>query len=395
MKLSTVTKLKLISLCMGMMFWYGIEQLFMDKVLHDSSARAWSTFVFTVTWLVFDIPGGLIADKFGRRRTLIVSSILQILGVVAMAASQSLPMYLLGGLLYGLHWSTFAGTIQAFMYDDLLADEQHHEYPKHQGAVTAYGYVGAGLANVLSGVIADYTNLRMPFILSLAPSIVGLLLIISLHEDRGAQKTFNKPRQLKTYITELGRTIRRTPISGVYAVQIIIGLIIFKTICEFGQIFLLSFIGSATWLGILWAIDAAVVAISLHYAHRVQRRPWQTVLLYCVVLVLFALIRNPITIVLFMLVYAGAEVTHNIAETELQHATSSHARATVLSSVTFVGNLLALPLIFVFNGIFQQHSIHAANATIAVGAALILAASTLVIAQHQSKQKRVQSTITA
>lgn len=50
---STVTKLKLISFCMGMMFWYGIEQLFMNKILRDPSARAWSTFVFTATWLCF------------------------------------------------------------------------------------------------------------------------------------------------------------------------------------------------------------------------------------------------------------------------------------------------------------------------------------------------------
>lgn len=389
MKLTTVTKLKLISLCMGMMFWYGIEQLFMDKVLQDPSARAWTTFVFTATWLAFDIPGGLLADKFGRRRTLIVSSVLQILGLTTFVASQTLPIYLLGAFLYGLHWSTFAGTIQAFMYDHLLADERHHEYPRHQGSVTAYGYIGAAFANVLSGIIADHSSLRMPFVLSLLPAFFGFLLTLSLREIKVIKNKSEKPPRLRSYLVELFRAIQRQPIVAVYAAQIMVGLFIFKTICEFGQIFLLAYNENATWLGVLWAIDAAFVAFALRYAHHVQRWPWQTIGLYSVVLVLFAFVTSPIAIILFMLVYAGAEVMHNISETELQHVTPTQSRATVLSSVTFAGNLLALPLIFVFNGIFLQSSIHAANQFAAIGAAIFLAFTSIAIRRHLRKNKAI------
>jgi len=384
MKLSTVAKLKLISLLMGMMFWYGIEQLFLDKVLRDPSARAWITFVFTATWLVFDIPGGILADTFGRRRTLIVSSMLQIVGVAVLAVSQSLPVYLFGAFLYGLHWSTFSGTIQAYMYDHLLLSERHKEYAKHQGSVTAYGFIGAGIANILSGIIADHSSLRMPFGLSLIPSVLALMLVISL--SKVTETKTDTPRQIRSYVTELTRTIRQNPIAGVYAAQIIIGLFVFLTICEFGQIFLLSFNSNATWLGIIWAIDAAVVALALHFAHHVQRWPWQTVLLYASILTSFAIVHSPVAIILFMLVYAGTEVMHNISETELQHVAPSHARATVLSSVTFIGNLLALPLIFIFNSLFRSHSIHTANQFIALSAAVLLVISSIIIARSRRNQ---------
>ncbi len=391
MKLNTVTKLKLISLFTGMMFWYGIEQLFMDNVLRDPSARAWTTAVFVVTWLIFDIPGGVLADKFGRRRILIASFVLQTIGVAMFIASQSLPVFLIGAFFYGLHWSTFAGTIQALMYDHLLDDERTHEYPKHQGSVTAYGYIGAGIANVFSGIIASHSTLRVPYVVSLIPLFLGLIIAISLTEAKRTKSDLPaEKRDIRSYITEFKRTVKRQPIVAVYSAQIMIGLIIFMTICEFGQILLVTYNDSPTILGLLWAIDAAVVAIGLRYAHHVQRWPWQTIGLYGIVLVLFSLIRNPFAIVLFMLVYVGAEIMHNISETELQHATPSHSRATVLSSVTFMGNVIALPLIWLFNSVVQSQSIHAANHFMAIGAALCLFVTTVIVARHVT-EKRARS----
>lgn len=379
LRLSTVTKLKLISLCMGMMFWYGIEQLFMDKVLQDQSARAWATAVFTGTWLIFDIPGGIIADKFGRRRTLILSSILQTLGVVVLASSTTLPIYLFGAMLYGLHWSTFSGVVQALTYDHLLDQGTAHEYPKHQGSVTAYGYIGATIANVMSGVIADHSTLRMPFIVSIIPSVIGLVLTISLKEPNKKSAPKKSDNQIRAYATVLYKTIRRSPIAAIYAFQIICGLFVFMTICEFGQIFILSYGVSATTLGIIWAVDAVVVAASLHYAHKLQRWPLQSIGLYAVVLVIFGLMTHPLAIALFMLVYAGTEIMHNIAETELQHVTESGSRATVLSSVTFIGNASAIPLVWIFNSLMLKHSIHFANQSIAIFTALLVGISVLVL----------------
>lgn len=376
---------------MGMMFWYGVEQLFMDHILRDPSARAWTAFVFTATWLVFDIPGGIIADKFGRRRTLIVSASFQTAGVCVLALSSTLPMYLVGAFLYGLHWSTFSGITQALMYDHLLVDGRYAEYPKHQGAVTAYGYIGAAVANVLSGIITDATDLRMPFLLSIVPSVLGFMLALSLKEVYVSSKK-GESRKISQYFTELMRTLKRVPVSWAYVLQIIVGLFVFMTICEFGQVFLLSYNISATTLGLLWALVAGLVALGLRLAHRLQRWPWQTVAVYALILLVFGVTSHPLAILLFMLVYTGTEIMHNIAETELQHVTASHSRATVLSSVTFVGNLLALPLIWLFNSLYLTQSIHFANFCVGTGVVVLLGLTIVVVFRSQSESRLRDST---
>ena len=63
MGLGALGRLRLIYFCFGLMFWYGIEQLFLDNILQDPSARAVVTTVWAVTFLLPDIPSGIIADR--------------------------------------------------------------------------------------------------------------------------------------------------------------------------------------------------------------------------------------------------------------------------------------------------------------------------------------------
>lgn len=384
--LSTTTKLKLIALCMGMMFWYGIEQLFMNHVVHDPNIRALSTTVYTVTLLLFDIPGGIIADKFGRRKTIIIGAVLQVISVLVMGLSHSTMIFLIGVFAYGVYWALCNGAAQAMMYDHLLEEGRHKEYAKQQGSAYAFGYIGAGIANVLSGFMAHAWGFRTPYILSAIPAIIALLVALTLRETT-RNVTAVRP-SLFDYARQLFRTIKKSRQALLYAVQIIIGLIVFMTLCEFGQITLLHYGLSTIGLGIIWAIDAAAVAFALHHAHRLQKWPWQSALGYAAILATFAaFIPHAIVgTILFMVMYAGIEVVHNISETELQHATDAMGRATVLSSVSFVGNLLAIGAIWGFNQLLQSGGIMHANRVVAVLLAVTFCITASLIARsHASK----------
>lgn len=367
---------------MGMMFWYGIEQLFLDDVLLDSDARAWVTTVFAATLLVFDIPGGWVADRFGRKKTLLVALSVQGIGVGLLAVSSSLPLYLAGTFVFGLYWALSSGTMQAYLYDHLKQTDMHHLYAKHQGGVYASSYIGAGIANILSGVIADHSTLRIPYLVSLVPVIIGIGLAAGLHNaptpPKAAASSIGKRAWFRN-IPTIFHILRTRPAALFYGFQIALAAVIFLTICEFGQIFLLSYDITATELGILWAIDAVVVAAALRAAYRFRTIPRATVTLYVLILLGFSCITSPIAIILFMLVYAWSEIVHTVAETEIQHVTSSHIRATVLSAVTFMGNVLSLPFIWWFNQILHRHNVHAANRSIALAVASAALVSVILI----------------
>lgn len=372
---------------MGMMFWYGIEQLFMDTVIRDPNTRALTTTVYTATLLIFDIPGGMIADRFGRRRTLIVGSTLQVLGVLIMGVSHSLPPFLFGVVIFGIYWALCNGAAQAMMYDHLAENNRHQEYARQQGSTYAFGFIGAGIANVLSGFIAHFWGLRTSYLLSAIPAVIALLISISLRESRKAPVRAQRPA-FTDYLKQLLKTFKRSRIALVYAVQIIIGLLVFMSICEFGQITLLSYGMSSIWLGIIWAIDAVVVALALHHAHRLQKWPARSVFAYMIVLGIFAVaVPNAVFgTIMFIATYAGTEVIHNISETEMQHSTESSMRATVLSSVTFVGNTVALAVIWLFNHVMHSSGIIYANQTTAVSMIVLFGLATYALVFFQKKK---------
>ena len=82
MKLDSRLRLKIAHLFLGMMFWYGIEQLFLNKYLGTASARAYLTMIYAATVLVLDIPGGILADKIGRRRTILIACVVEVVSVI-------------------------------------------------------------------------------------------------------------------------------------------------------------------------------------------------------------------------------------------------------------------------------------------------------------------------
>jgi MFS family permease len=377
----TPRRLQIAHLFLGMMFWYGIEQLFLNKYLGTSSARGYMIIAFTASLIAFDIPGGLLADKLGRKKTLLIACIVQVIALLVLASSNSLLEYSVGTVLFGLFLSLLNGAAQALLYDHLLQHSLSGSYGKQQGKVYAMFLIGAGIANISSGFIAHFLGLRAPYYLSIIPAILAFVVLLPITEP--AIK-----KQASKWFTQLGavaRAIRNSPRTLVFGVQFLVSQLILFTIGEFGQIYILSFHVSTIWLGILWSVVALFAAGGRFWAHHVQTNPLRTLLIYSAVLVIFTLVRVPIGIALFWVLYGCNEALANIAETEIQDEAESSMRATLFSCISFCANLLAIPAIFAFNKLYVDHSIYTANSYAAMAGAVILLVS-LVAASRLPKK---------
>ncbi|HSX16040.1 MAG TPA: MFS transporter [Candidatus Saccharimonadales bacterium] len=379
-------------LLMGLMFWYGIEQLFLDKYLHNPSARGYVTIAFTATLVLFDIPGGILADRIGRKFCLVWSALALIAGLAILGTSKSLPMYLAGTVVFGLFWCLFDGAAQALLYDWLAARKETKRYAKLQGGMYAVWLTGAGIANLLSGFIGHFWGLRSAYLLSAIPGLLALYCITRLREVPHEAK---KKVLWYTHLADVVREIRRHKLIVGFALQLVVATIVLMTIGEFGQIYILSFGVSTIVLGLLWAATAAFAAGGRGLAHRLQRRPRLAIGLFCVALVAFAAIHSVAGIALFFLVYGLNEAVSNIAETEIQDATSSHIRATMLSVVNFAGNTLAIPVVLLFTLYYRGNGIIAANQLVALAAAVVLLATVLLKPVKRIRTKNTLDTAPA
>ena len=365
----TLWWLRAIYLLMGMMFWYGIEQLFLDKYLHNPSARGYLTAVFTASLVLFDVPAGIIADRVGRKVCLVGAAIAQIAGLLVLGSSDSLTTYLIGTVIFGLYLCLFNGAAQALLYDWLASRGETKLYAKQQGTMYALWLTGAGIANLLSGFIAHFWGLRSAYFLSIIPGLVALYALRKLAEPAHESKTESP---WYSHVLDAVREIRTHRKIAGFALQFMAATVVLMTIGEFGQIYILSFGVGTIMLGLLWAVDAAFAAGGRALAHRLQLRPRLAISLFCLVLAAFALTQSAIGIGLFWLLYGLNEAVSNIAETEIQDATSSHIRATMLSLINFAGNVLAIPVVLLFTAYYRDHGIMAANRLVIIAVVGIL-----------------------
>jgi len=162
-------------------FIWGINTLFLlDAGLSNTEAFAANAF-FSAGQVAFEVPTGVVADTRGRRFSFL-------LGAATLLASTLL--YLLmwqlhapfwgwaaASVLLGLGFTFFSGATDAWLVDALAATG----YTGHLERIFGRAQVvsgGAMLAGTISGgVIAQLTNLGVPYVLRAA--VLGLTLVIA------------------------------------------------------------------------------------------------------------------------------------------------------------------------------------------------------------------------
>ncbi len=354
MQLSQVNKLNLSNFLTGLVFWYGIEKLFMTSIGIDAVGIGIVTAVSLGFNLLFDIPAGMLADRWSRKGVLMISALSLAAASLVLGSSKSLNLYIAGYLLYGLYVVATSGTYQAIMYDSLHELGKHDQYSKLAGRSYALFLAGAGVANVLSGFIASSHGLRLPFMISVVPCIINIVVLASLTEP-AKHKTENKERiipQLKEASLALAKVRLLRGLAIIMCTLTIVEL--FKA--DFGQLYILRYVSKPEVLGLLWAAYAFTWSLGSLIAHRLHARLNTLVILSVAPLLLMAFIDNWFSLVLFMVQAVASAALFNQIETRIQDATPSHVRASVLSVLTSVGRMVSIPASFLLGWLIRSQS---------------------------------------
>ena len=170
-------------------FIWGINTLFLlDAGLSNFEAFAANAF-FTAGMVLFEVPTGVVADVWGRR-------VSYLLGTLTLAGSTFLYWLLwvmnapfvpwaIVSMLLGLGFTFFSGAVEAWLVDAL----HYAQYDGTLEAVMGKGQMVGGAAmlggSVLGGVIAQATNLGVPFLMRVG--VLGAMFFVAarMMEDLG------------------------------------------------------------------------------------------------------------------------------------------------------------------------------------------------------------------
>jgi MFS family permease len=170
-------------------FIWGINTLFLlDAGLSNLEAFAANAF-FTAGMVLFEVPTGVVADTWGRRTSYLLGTltlaVTTLLYYVMWRVEAPFVLWAIVSALLGLGFTFFSGAVEAWLVDAL-------HFAGYEGtleAVFGRGQMVAGVAmlggSVLGGVVAQVTDLGVPFLLRVGVLVVMFIVAYALMHDLG------------------------------------------------------------------------------------------------------------------------------------------------------------------------------------------------------------------
>ena len=296
--------------------------------------------IYSFTVAITEIPSGYLADYFGRRNSIIFSTIFTFLGYLIFCNYTGFDMFLVAQVLVAIGGSLMSGADSAIIYDTLLETENEKQYTKIEGKTYAIGNFSEAIAGLIGGALAT-CSLLLPVqvqtsILFFAIPIAFSLVEPSLQIENKIEKGFLPILKVVKYSLFENLKLR--------------WLIIYSSIMGVATL-------SAAWLsqpffkdldvplfyyGILWATLNITAGISSYSSHKTEEKYNTNNLLsklgifMSLSFLMVYFLPNYFGLIFIFIIYYLRGMVTPLLKNQININTTSNIRATVMSVRSFV-----------------------------------------------------------
>jgi MFS family permease len=137
--------------------------------------------IFAIAMSFMEVPSGYFADKWGRKTSIIIGSVLSFLGFFGYIFADSFWEFLVVEIVLGIGMSFLSGADSALLYDSLKEAGREDEYKKYEG----HRFSLQSASGIIAGIIGAYAaavNSMWPFILEAIAFFFLIPLAVFLKE---------------------------------------------------------------------------------------------------------------------------------------------------------------------------------------------------------------------
>ncbi len=206
---------------------------------------------------ILEIPSGVLADTFGRRKSMIVSFASYIISFIIFFLSKSFYTHLTAMMFFAIGEAFRSGTHKALILEYLkqkgILDLKVHYY----GHTRSWSQMGSAVSAVVAGIIVFFSpGYRFVFIFSIVPYILGLFLIwsypsqLDFSENKNDSNNFEKihyKQRIKNTLKDILIMIKGKS-SRIVLINTSIYDAVFKSIKDYLQPVLLALVISLQFL---------------------------------------------------------------------------------------------------------------------------------------------------
>ena len=291
--------------------------------------------IYSFSVALFEIPSGFIADVFGRKRTIILSTIFTFIGFLVFSFFGGFYAFAIAQVLVGIGGSLMSGSDSAIIYDTLLETNSKTTYTKIEGRTYAIGNFSEAFAGILGGFLA-VGSIYMPIyvqtsILFFSIPIAFTLIEPSMHKENKLDRSFKAVLEVVKFAMVDNQKLKWLIIySSAMGVATL-------SMAWFAQPFFKSINIPLAYFGILWAVLNFSAGLTSFNAHQFDKKDNNYKILFYLSLAMstsfiFLGYNNSVYGLIFILfIYLLRGLVTPILRNAINENTISNKRATVLS----------------------------------------------------------------
>ena len=233
--------------------------------------------ISALTIFIFEIPTGYIADKIGRKNSLIISTVLQLAGVLFLFISRSYLLLVIAHIFNGLAWAFVSGADSALLYDSLLFLKRETEYKRIEGKARFFGEMAIILSAILGSLIVAY-GIKQTILLTMIGYAVLVFVTLSLAEP---PRETEEKHKVHPAMFMIKRLLHNRKLLGLFCYSFII-LGISGTIFVLYQPYFRATEVPLQYYGYIFAafsVFAAIASLKAHYIEQKVGVYWSLVLM--------------------------------------------------------------------------------------------------------------------
>jgi len=144
--------------------------------------------------LVFlsEIPTGTVADRFGRKVSIILACPVSIGAILLYTSFPVFWIFLAGEFLFAVAYTLMSGADEALVYDSLQECDRSAESKRVFARLESWKLAGVLVGALLGSVVANSYGLVAPVRLHVVPLLLTLLITLTLKEPEAAQHAAKK-----------------------------------------------------------------------------------------------------------------------------------------------------------------------------------------------------------
>jgi len=326
----------------ALIFWYAIEKLLWTASGVTPEQIIILGLVAQSSQVLIEIPSSIIADRWSRRKTLILASAFMLLSIVIVLFSQTIIAFAVMSLSWACYFAFRSGTTNAYMYDLLKEKGEQSQYRKAASRYSTYQLSALLISSLGSSALIKTGSLLTPYWISLIPTVIAIMILIRMHEppvertEKSTGTALHHVRSASRQITKHGWLVMIfTALSLVTAGQFIW--------YEYYQLFAINRGVAPVLFGVMLALIHVGNIVGAEFAHRVKN-PNSVMLTALLALLIssfsLAFVSSTVAIIIFlMMCFFGSTSASIVLEESLQHQISSELRATTLSLTGFMSRI--------------------------------------------------------